>query len=80
MQGGFATVVIDGKTVARGWTGSEEDRQAGRGHVHLEQGKRAYLDVGYRQDNAGPLRMELIWSKYDPKPNPEAVESVRMRT
>ena len=77
MQGGFATVEIDGKTVARGWAGSEEDGQAGRGHVHLEQGKRAYLDVGYRQDNAGPLRMQLIWSKYDPKPNPEAVESVR---
>jgi beta-glucosidase len=77
LQGGFVWVDIDGKTVARGSAGSEEDRQAGWGHVHLEQGKRVYLDVGYRQDSAGPVRTQLIWSKYDPKPNPEAMESAK---
>ena len=36
-----------------------------------------YLRVGYGQGSAGPVRAQLIWSKYDPKPSPEAIESAK---
>jgi beta-glucosidase len=29
------------------------------------------------QETAGPVRAQLIWSKYAPKPNPEAIESAK---
>jgi beta-glucosidase len=77
LQGGFARVQIDGKTIAHGWVGSGEGPQAKAGHVHLEQGKKVYLKVGYGQASAGPVQAQLIWSKYDPKPNPEAIESAK---
>ena len=77
LENGFARVQIDGKSVARGSIGNEEGPQARVGHVNFEQGKKAYLKVGYLQDGAGPVRAQLIWSKYDPKPNPEARESAK---
>jgi beta-glucosidase len=75
LQGGYARVQLDGRTIADGWVGADEAPQARVGHVHLEQGKKVYLKVGYGQGSAGPLQAQLIWAKYDPKPNPEAIES-----
>ena len=77
LQGGYARVELDGRTIAHGWVGANEAPQARVGHVHLEQGKKVYLKVGYGQANAGPLQAQLIWAKYDPKPNPEAIESAK---
>ena len=77
LQGGFARVQIDDKPLAHGWVGSDEAPQARVGHVHFEQGKKVYLKVGYGQGIAGPVQAQLIWSKYDPKPNPEAIRSAK---
>jgi beta-glucosidase len=77
LEGGFARVQLDGKPVAGGWAGSHDGPQAKVGHVHLEQGKRAYLKVSYGQGSAGPVSVQLIWSKYDPKPNPAAIQSAK---
>ena len=77
LEAGFASVQLDGRPVAAAWVGTEDGVQAKVGHVHLEQGKRVYLKVGYGQGNAGPVRAQLIWSKYDPKPNPEAIQSAK---
>ena len=77
LEGGFARVQIDGRTVGQGRAASGDGPRAVGGHVHFEQGKKVYLKVGYGQDSAGPVRAQLIWSKYDPKPNPEAIESAK---
>ena len=77
LQGGFARVQVDGKPLARGWVGNEEAPQVRAGHVHLEQGKRVYVKVGYGQGIAGPVHAELVWSKYDPKPDLKALDSVK---
>lgn len=77
LQGGFARVELDGRTIAHGWVGADEASAARVGHVHLEQGKKVYLKVGYGQGSAGPVEAQLIWAKYDPKPNPEAIESAK---
>jgi len=74
-EGGFARVAVDGKPLAQGWAG--EGVQAKVGRVHLEQGKKISLKVDYSQMSAGPVRAQLIWSKYDPKPSAEAIEATR---
>jgi beta-glucosidase len=76
-QGGFARVEVDGKPLAHGWVGSDEAPQMRAGHVHLEQGKQVYVKVGYGQGIAGPVQAQLIWSKYDPKPDLKGIESAR---
>jgi len=76
-QGGFARMQIDGKPLAHGWVGNDEAPQARVGHVHLEQGKKVYVKVGYGQGSAGPVQAQLIWSKYDPKPNLADIESTK---
>lgn len=77
LEGGFARVQLDGKPVAAGWAGSHDGPQAKIGHVHLDQGKKVYLKVSYGQGSAGPASVQLIWSKYDPKPSPTAVQAAK---
>jgi beta-glucosidase len=74
-QGGFARVQVDGKPLAFGWGAGEPQLRAGR--VHLEQGKKAFIRVGYGQGAAGPVQAQLFWSKYDPKPDLKAIESAK---
>jgi len=62
MQGGFARVEVDGKPLAHGWVGDEAP-QVRAGHIHLEQGKKVHVKVGYGQGSAGPVKAQLIWSK-----------------
>ena len=76
-QAGFAKVVLDGNPVAQGWAGADDAGQAKVGHVHLEQGKKVSLKMQYSQAKAAPIRAQLIWSKYDPKPSPEAIAAAR---
>ena len=54
-----------------------ERPQSKVGHIHLEQGKKISLEVRYRQMKPGPAQAQLIWSKYDPKPSPEAIEAAK---
>jgi len=35
------------------------------------------LKVEYAQTNSGPMRAQLIWSKYDPKPTPDVVAAAK---
>ncbi len=73
IEDGFAKVSIDDKPVAQEYASGGGEARTKLGHVHLEQGKRVALKVEYRQSHAGPTRAELIWSKYDPKLDPEAI-------
>jgi beta-glucosidase len=70
-KGNFAMVLIEGKPVAMEFLDSERS-QAKVGHVHLEQGKKVAVRVRYGLMKAGSMQAQLIWSKYDPKPSPEA--------
>lgn len=76
-QAGFARVMVDGKPVAQGWAGADDRGDAKVGHVHLEQGKKVSLKVVYSQANAGPIRAQLIWRKYDPRPSSEAIAAAK---
>ncbi len=76
-QGGFARVVVDEKTLAQGWAGASDLGDAKVGHIHLEQGKKVSLKVEYSKPQAGPVRAQLIWSKYDPKPSSEAIAAAK---
>ena len=77
LEAGFGRVLLDGKPVAQVRAGSGDGVQAKVGRVHLEKGEKVYLKVGYGQGSAGPVRAQLIWSKYDPKPSPEAIASAK---
>jgi beta-glucosidase len=77
LQGGFARIEVDGKPLAHGWVGGDEAPQVRAGHIHLEQGKKVYLKVTYGQGSAGPVKAQLIWSKYDPRPSPEAIQAAK---
>ena len=76
LQGGYARVEVDGKPLAHGWVGDEAP-QVRAGHIHLEQGKKVHVKVGYGQGSAGPVKAQLIWSKYDPRPSPEAIQAAK---
>jgi len=73
-KGDFAMVLIDGKPLVMQYLDSEHS-QAKTGHVHLEQGKKVAVKVRYRLSKAGPVEAQLIWSRYNPRPSPEAVSA-----
>jgi beta-glucosidase len=72
-KGNFAMILIDGKPLAMQFLDSERS-QARVGHVHLEQGKKVAVKVRYGLRKAAPVQVQLIWSKYDPKPSPDAIK------
>ena len=76
-QAGFAKVSLNEKPVAQGWAGADDLGETKVGYVHLEQGKKVSLKVEYSKANAGPMRAQLIWSKYDPKPSSEAIAAAK---
>ena len=47
------------------------------GHVHLERGKRVAIKISYSRTKPGPVRARLIWSKYDPAPDPAAIAAAK---
>jgi beta-glucosidase len=78
MQGGVARVYLDGKLVSQQFMfGEHKAPEAKVSHVRLEQGKKVAIEVQYAQMTPGPTLAQLIWSKYDPKPSPEAVEAAK---
>ncbi len=74
--GNFAMVLIGGKPLAMQYLNSEGP-QTKMAHVHLEERKKTAIRVLYRLTKAGPVQAQLIWSKYDPKPSPTALEAAR---
>jgi beta-glucosidase len=46
-------------------------------HIDLEQGKKVPVKIRYGLTKAGPVQAQLIWSKYDPSPSPEAIAAAK---
>jgi len=74
-QGMAANVTVDGKSVAQEFMMTGMQAKVGR--VHLEKGKKVAIQVGYARTEPGPVRLELIWSKSNRTPSPEAVSAAR---
>jgi len=77
VTGNVGKLSIDGKPVAQEYTFGGEGEQAKTGHLYIEKGKKLSLKVEYVQTSRGPVRAQLIWSKYDPKPSPEAIAAAK---
>jgi beta-glucosidase len=75
-SGNFAMVLVDGKPLVMQYLDSERS-QSKVGHIHLEQGTKTALEVRYRQTKPGPTQAQLIWAKYDPKPDPAAIDAAK---
>ncbi|HWC17525.1 MAG TPA: glycoside hydrolase family 3 C-terminal domain-containing protein [Terriglobales bacterium] len=76
-EGRFASVSADDKPIAQEFLMSGTDTQAKVGRIHLEQGKKVAIKVRYGVTQSGPMQMQLIWSKVDRTPSPEAVAAAR---
>jgi beta-glucosidase len=76
-EGSIASVSVDGKPVAQEFTMNAKGPQAKIGRVHFEQGKKVAIKVRYGTSQPGPMAAQLIWSKYDRTPSPEAVAAAR---
>jgi len=82
LANGFFRMRLNGKDVTSAW--GSDGKEAKVGHVHLEAGKPAKLEVDYAPDengydtsaNNGPIA-KLVWSKLDRKPQPEAIEAAK---
>jgi len=75
-KGNSAMIMVGGKPLAMEYL-DREHSQAKAGHIHLEQGKKAALRVRYELNEKGPVEAQLFWTKYDPKPSPEAIAAAR---
>jgi beta-glucosidase len=82
LANGFFRMRLDGKSVTSSW--GSDGKEAKVGHVHLEAGKPAKLEVDYAPNengydtnaNNGPIA-KLVWSKLDRRPQPAAIEAAR---
>jgi beta-glucosidase len=82
LANGFFRMRLDGKSVTSAW--GSDGKEAKVGHVHLEAGKPAKLEVDYAPNengydtntNNGPIA-KLVWSKLDRRPQPAAIEAAR---
>ncbi|HVH86797.1 MAG TPA: glycoside hydrolase family 3 C-terminal domain-containing protein [Terriglobales bacterium] len=76
-EGRFASASVDDKPLAQEFMMSGAGSQSKVGRIHLEQGKKVAIKVRYGITQRGPMQMQLIWSKYDRTPSPEAVAAAR---
>ena len=76
-EGSFASLVIDGRQVVQEFLMNQPGLHAKVGHIHLEQGKKVAIKVVYSRTKPGPARAQLIWSKYDPAPDPVAIAAAK---
>ena len=75
-KGNSAMVMAGGKPLAMEYLDSEH-ASAKAGHLHLEQGKKAAVRVRYELNEKGPVEAQMFWTKYDPRPSPEAVTAAK---
>jgi beta-glucosidase len=71
---GFGRLSIDGKQVAM--LGRTNGIEASVGRVHLEKGQKTELSLNYGSMSSAP-HAQLIWSKVDDAPSPEAVTAAK---
>ena len=75
-KGNSAMVMIDGKPLAMEYL-DPEHMAAKAGHIRLEQGKKAAIKVRYELNEKGPIEAQLFWTKYDPRPSPDAITAAK---
>ena len=68
---GFGRITVDTKQVAVAFGGGGES-VSGVGRVYLEKGRKVALEISYGSRN-GKAQAELIWTKANNAPSPEAV-------
>ena len=76
-EGSYASLTIDGRQIAQEFVMNQPGMHAKVGHIHLEQGKKVAIKVVYSRTKPGPARARLIWSKYDPAPDPAAIAAAK---
>ena len=67
---GFFRVSLDGKTVILAYHTNGVETKVGP--AHLEAGKPYALKVDYQRAEGATEPGQLVWSKFDPRPSPEA--------
>ncbi len=72
---GFFRIQLDGKNVTSSYGGNASEAKLGR--VHLEAGRPAALRVEYTPPEKGKPAAQLVWSKVDLRPQPEAIEAAK---
>ena len=72
---GFGRLSIDDKQVAM--LGSSEAVDAAVGRVHLEKGQKAALSLTYGTMDDGKPQAQLIWTKVNDAPSPEAIAAAK---
>jgi beta-glucosidase len=72
---GYFRLSLDGKEVTSGFAPTTPDTKTGR--VHLIRGVPAKLAVDYSQSENGKPDASLVWAKYDPAPQPEAIAAAK---
>ncbi len=76
-EGAFAKLSVDGKPLAQEFVMDQPGLHAAMGHIRLQQGRKVAIDVVYYRTKPGPARAQLIWSKYDPTPDPAAIAAAK---
>jgi beta-glucosidase len=71
---GFFSIRVNDAQIASSWAASEPEVKTGR--VHLYKGVPAKFVVEYMAGEAKPFA-QLLWSKYDPAPQPEAITAAK---
>jgi beta-glucosidase len=72
---GFGRITVDSKQVAMAFGGGSESA-SGFGRVHLEKGRKVALEISYGSRD-GKAGAELIWSKANNAPSPEAIAAAK---
>jgi beta-glucosidase len=72
---GFGRVTVDSKQIATARGGGGES-VSGVGRVHLEKGRKVALEISYGSRD-GRAQAELIWTKANNAPSPEAVAAAK---
>jgi len=72
---GFGRLSIDGKQVAM--MGRSEGLDAAVGRAHLVKGQKAELSLMYGTMGGGKPQAQLIWTKVNDAPSPEAISAAK---
>ncbi|HEY2457849.1 MAG TPA: glycoside hydrolase family 3 C-terminal domain-containing protein [Candidatus Acidoferrum sp.] len=72
---GFLRVWLDGKVFTMAYEGNGRDAKLGR--VRFEAGRPYALRVDYAPRAGSKVSGELVWSRFDPHPSPEATAAAR---
>ena len=72
---GSFRIRLDGMDVTSDWDSNGAEAKVGR--VHLEAGKPAQLHVEYSPSENSYAAAQLVWSKVDLRPNPEAIAAAK---